>query len=44
MREVLVLLACGAAFDVFRYPCPGAWPEVFLIDLPYRFVSPWMST
>jgi hypothetical protein len=37
--QVLVLLTCGAALDVFRDPCPGTWPEVFSVDAPDRFVS-----
>jgi hypothetical protein len=43
MCKVFVLLTCGATFDVFRYPCPGARPKVFLIDFPYCFVSTGMS-
>jgi hypothetical protein len=37
--QVLVLLTSGASFDVFRYPCPGARPEVFLVHASDCFIS-----
>ena len=39
VSEVFVLLACGAAFDIFHDPCSGAWPEVFSVDAPDCFIS-----
>ena len=39
MSEVLVLLAGGASFDVFRDPRPGSRPEVFLVDASDCFIS-----
>jgi hypothetical protein len=39
VSQVLVLLTCGATFDIFRYPCPGAGPEVFFVHASDRFVS-----
>jgi hypothetical protein len=38
--QIFVLLACRAALDVFRDPCSGARPEVFLIDVSDCFISP----
>jgi len=43
MSQILVLLASGASFDVFRDPRFGAWPEVFPIDASDRFVSSGMA-
>jgi hypothetical protein len=37
--QVFVLLTSGASFDIVSNPCFGAWPEVFLVDAPDRFVS-----
>jgi hypothetical protein len=39
MGQVLVLLACGASFDVFCDPGPGARPEVFFIHASDGFIS-----
>jgi hypothetical protein len=39
MGQVLVLLTCGASFDVFRDPCPGARPEIFFIHVSDCFIS-----
>ena len=33
------MLACGASFDVFHYPCPGDGPEVFLVHASDCFIS-----
>jgi hypothetical protein len=37
--EIIVLLTCCAALDVFHDPSPGAGPEVLLIDVLNGFIS-----
>jgi len=39
VSQVFVLLACGASFDVFCDPCPGAGPEVFFVHMSDCFIS-----
>jgi hypothetical protein len=41
--QVLVLLTCGASFDVFCYPRPGARPEVFFVYASDCFISSGMA-
>src|SRR5580693_9402473 len=38
MCKILVLLASGASFDVFRDPCSCAGPKVFLVYPSNHFV------
>jgi hypothetical protein len=38
VSQIFVLLTGGAPLDVVSDPCFGAWPEVFLVDAPDRFV------
>jgi hypothetical protein len=38
MCQIFVLLACCTTFDVFRDPCLGARPEVFLVDVLDGFI------
>jgi hypothetical protein len=41
--QVLVLLAYGATFDIFRDPCSSARPKIVLIDASYGFISTGMA-
>jgi hypothetical protein len=40
VHQVFILLACGASFDIFCDPCPGAGPEVLLVHMSDCFISP----
>jgi hypothetical protein len=43
MREVFVLLAGCASFDILLDPGSLQGPEVIVLDLPYCFVTAWVS-